>query len=412
MPADPEPLPPATPADTRKLLWLIPALGIGQIIAWGTLFYSLAVLAKPIRAELGFSELLTFGAFTLGLLTSGAAAPYAGRWIDRYGGRRVMAGGSLVAAAGFVVLGLASGPVGYVAGWLLAGFAMASCLYDPAFASLHQIAPHLYRRAVSGLTLFGGFASTVFWPLANLLAERWGWREAFFAFAALHLLVCLPIYLALLPSLTGGRAAAASAAAPNPPPPFVPDRRYYWLATSFALATFILGAMASFLITALVSRGFTMEQAVWIAALVGPMQVAGRIAELTLAARIPATRVGIVALSVMSLALLLLTAMPDAILLGCLFAAAYGSANGVITIVRGTVPPELFGRERQGSLLGGLARPAFFSMAIAPALFAGALGIGVPMTGAIAALAGIAVAALGCFLVATRLPAPVKVYRE
>jgi len=367
------------------------------------------VLAKPIRAELGFSDLLTFGAFTLGLLTSGAVAPYAGRWIDRYGGRRVMAGGSVVAAAGFVILGLATGPIGYVAGWLLAGCAMAASLYDPAFASLHQIVPHVYRRAVSGLTLFGGFASTVFWPLSNLLAERWGWREAFLTFAALHLLVCLPIYLALLPSFRGGRSPGAAA---SDPPPFVPDRRYYWLAASFALATFILGAMAAFLITALVSRGFTMEQAVWIAALVGPMQVAGRIVELTFAGRIPATRVGIVALSVMSLALLLLTAMNDAILLGCLFAAAYGSANGVLTIVRGTVPAELFGRERQGSLLGGLARFAFFSTAIAPALFAGALSIGVPMTGAIAALAGFAMASLGCFLVAIRLPAPAKVYRE
>lgn len=382
------------------LIWLIPALGIAQIIGWGSLYYSLAVLAAPIRADLGFSEFIIFAAFSLGLLISGTAAPYAGRWIDRHGGRRVMATGSAIAAIALLVIASAQSAPVYLVGWMLAGAAMAMCLYDSAFATLHQIVPQHFRRAVSSLTLFGGFASTVFWPLANSLAASWGWRETLVLFAGLHLLVCLPIYLGLLPAATG--VLASPGVASGSVSKLTADKRYLWLASGFALATFVFGALSAFVITALVSRGFSMDEAVWIAALIGPMQVTGRIIEWALASRIPASRVGIAALSLMVLAVLLLSAMHDSILVGCLFAAAYGFANGVLTIVRGTVPAELFGAERQGALLGGLARPALLSMAVAPALVGGLLRAGLPMSAVLVLLAAIAAAALGCFVCAVQ----------
>src|SRR5205085_3802142 len=103
-------------------------------------------------------------------------------------------------AGSMAILAVASHPATMVFGWLLAGAAMAACLYDPAFATLSQHAGERYRRAVTSLTLFGGFASTVFWPLSHLLNEAWGWRATFAAYAVMNLAICLPIHRFAVPA--------------------------------------------------------------------------------------------------------------------------------------------------------------------------------------------------------------------
>ena len=155
----------------------ISTLGITQIISWGTLYYSIAVLAKPIQMELGFSEFQVFGAFTAALFLSGLAAPFVGRLIDAQGGRNAMATGSALGALAFAAIGASSAFPLFLAGWCIAGLAMAACLYEAAFATLNRCtAPERYRRAVTALTLFGGFASTVFWPVTHVLQAEGGWR--------------------------------------------------------------------------------------------------------------------------------------------------------------------------------------------------------------------------------------------
>ena len=141
--------------DLRRV---VPALGVAQIISWGTLFYAIAVLGSAMREELKTSDVIVFGSFTCGLFVSGIVSPWVGRRIDARGGRVVLAGGSLVGALACITLALSSGPITLLAGWVLAGVASAACLYDPAFATLHRISGVSYRRAVTALTLFGGFA--------------------------------------------------------------------------------------------------------------------------------------------------------------------------------------------------------------------------------------------------------------
>ena len=143
-----------SPSVAAPLWRTVSLLGVAQIISWGSLYYTLTVLAAPIRQELEFNDLMIFGAFTLGQLVSGVAAPWVGRRIDSAGGRGRYDLGSFTAALALVVVAIAREPVLFTAGWLLAGLSMAACLYDPAFASLYQIAPDRYRRAVTGLTLF------------------------------------------------------------------------------------------------------------------------------------------------------------------------------------------------------------------------------------------------------------------
>jgi predicted MFS family arabinose efflux permease len=345
------------------LWWRTCALGVAQIVSWGTLIYTIAVLGAAMRADTGVGELWLFGSFTAGLFVSGILSPAIGREIDARGGRRVLATGSVLAALACAVLATAQGPITVLAGWLLAGVAMSACLYDPAFATLHQIAGESYRRAVTALTVFGGLASTVFWPLSQLLLETIGWRLTFVVYAALHLALCLPLHLASLP---------AAFRAPSAPPVDTPPRvaqggpAFVWLATALSLAGFIASAVAAHFVGLLTATGMSARDAVLVGSLIGPMQVAGRVMEFAFNRRVRAMAVGAFAFALLAGALAVLTQVRGLFLVALAFAALYGCANGIMTIVRGTVPAELFGHRGYGALLGRLALPQFVMRAVAP----------------------------------------------
>lgn len=384
----------------QSLTPLVVSLGIAQIISWGSLFYAIGVLGPAMRKELGVSELFLFGAFTAGLLVSGTLAPLAGRLIDRRGGRFVLTTGTVLAAAAMAILAAAHHPAVMVLGWLVAGAAMAACLYDPAFATLSQHVGERYRRAVTALTLFGGFASTVFWPLSHLLLEAWGWRVTFGIYAGMHLFLCLPIHRLFVPKhsrmLRPGMDSAPEVS------PALADRRLPWLTASFAIATFIFGVIAVHLITLLTTAGLTAAQAVTVSMLVGPMQVAGRVVELGLAGRVRAVTVGMAAFALMLLALVSLISVEGFGIAAIVFVVAYGCGNGVLTIVKGTAPVELFGPLGLGGLLGHLSRAGLYAKAVAPASFSALLAFGLTRNAALASLAALAVAAMGTYSLATR----------
>lgn len=345
------------------------ALGVAQIVSWGTLFYTIAVLGRAMREATGVSEIVMYGAYSAGLGISGLLAPWIGRTIDRAGGRLVLSWGSVAAAIACGLLALVQGPVTLAIAWVAAGAAMAATLYDPAFATLHQLAGASYRRTVTALTLFGGFASTAFWPLSQWLLDAHGFRVAFAAYAVLHLALCLPLHLAFVPR----HAAPLKEDAPagDAPPPELDSRRaYFWLAVALTAASLTASALSAHMIEVLMQRGLTAGNAVLVGALIGPMQVAGRIAEFALGRLIRPVLAGAIAFATLSVALLLLTQLSGALAPALLFAVLYGTSHGVMTIVRGVVPAELFGRSGYGALLGRLARPQFIARAIAPAAFA------------------------------------------
>jgi predicted MFS family arabinose efflux permease len=229
---------------------------------------------------------------------------------------------------------------------------------------LSQFAGTRYRQALTVLTLMGGLASTVFWPLAWWIDELAGWRSAFWVFAALHVLLCLPLHLLLPKPRHEERATAAVAATPEAGA--AQRRQLMWLASAFTLAAFVVSGMAAHVVGALRASGLEAATAIAAASLIGPMQVVGRVLEFSFARNLPAVRVGLASLLTMGLAMLLLSMAGAAPLLAFACACIYGLANGVLSIVRGTVPAELFGRAAYGSLMGRLAQPAFFAKAVAP----------------------------------------------
>jgi MFS family permease len=388
-------------AQAVRFTRIIPALGIAQIISWGSLYYSIAVLASPVETSLGISQTWLFGAFTIGMLVSGAASPTTGRLIDEHGGRIVLTVGSLVGALAFLVLALAQNAVTFVFGWVLGGLAMAATLYDPAFATLHQLSREHYRRSVTSLTLIAGFASTVFWPLTGWLESAIGWRGAFGAFAVLHLAVCLPLHWFVIPRVNR-LGHAIKAELPAGGEQSTQSASYYWLATAFSIAMFVMAVIFAHLIEMLKARGISSGDAILVGSLIGPTQVIARIVEFGLARHARATRVGLVAFGMFAVAILVLAFAGQSLWWAFAFAILFGASNGVMTIVRGTAPAELFGQRQLGSLLGRLARPAFAAKAIAPVTFAALIAHGVSSGWAEAGLAVVAILGFVSFVVAVR----------
>ncbi len=347
----------------------IAALGVAQIVSWGTLHYAIAVLGEPMRASLQSSATVVFGAFTLALVVSGIAAPAVGRAIDRHGGGAVLQTGSLVACVALLVVATATGPVTFVTGWLLAGLAMAMTLYEAAFATLHQESRDRYRASVTALTLLGGFASTVAWPATHAIASAVGWRWTLAVFAALHLVVCLPIHWMFrrpAPRVTQGLEATES-------PGHSGGRRLAWLAFAFAAATFVLTALTSHLATILAARGYAMDVVVGVGILFGPAQVAARALDGVLARRVSAIRTGAVAFVLLVVASGATLALDGRRPRAVAFALALGGASGLLTIARGTVTAELVGHEGLGESLGRLSRWAVGPRAAAPFVLAALL---------------------------------------
>jgi MFS family permease len=385
---------------------LIPALGVAQIISWGTLFYAVAVLGEPLRRDLGVSSTWLYGAVTAGLFVSGLFSPLAGRLVDARGGRFVLASGSVLGALALALIASAHGLVTLYLGWALSGAAMAACLYDPAFATLHQLTGPSYRRAVTALTLFGGFASTVFWPVSQWLLDMVGWRAALWAYVGLHLAVCLPLHLLFVPrGATGPRFEAASeddhaGLAHAGAERHAGASAFRWLAMAFALAALLSAALSVHLITLLKDAGLAAREAVFVAALIGPMQVAGRVVEFVFLRRISALSVGALAFVLMAAAMGALMLVARLAPVAVVFALVYGWSNGIMTICRGTVPAALFGRRGYGALLGRLALPSFVAKAIAPLAFSLVLGTAVSAVAAPGFLVVVAVLALAAYWLA------------
>ena len=383
--------------------WRMPCLGFAQIIAWGSLYYGIALLAGDLAAATGVARTTVFGAFTVALVVSGLAAPFAGRLIDAGHGRAVLAASAVLSVPGFLLLAHATGPVTLFIAWGILGAAMGIGLYDAAFAALHRVVPlATYRRSVTQLTLFGGFASTVFWPLTSWLVGRYTAQGALIAFALLHLCICLPLYLLALPPPLA-RTPIAHRTDSVSRLPVTRSPRFLALAAAFSLGAFAVAVVSVHLITLLVAGGMDDERAVLVGALFGPMQVVARIVEYFSARRVSALTVGSVSFALLCTALLILGQSGGTLVWSVFFALCYGAGNGIMTIARGTVPAQLFAEEPGfGKLLGQLALPAFVAKAVAPFLFSLLLAE-VQRGVAIGMLLGVGLAAWAAYELARRI---------
>jgi MFS family permease len=358
------------------LLVAVCALGVSQITAWGTSYYCLGVLANPIVAQTGWSRSLVYFGFTVALLAMGAVSGWAGRAIDRYGARGVMALGTVLVSIGLYVLSLVRTEAQYLGVWAFLGVGMRLVLYDAAFAALVQVVPSRGRRAISYLTLFGAFASTVFWVVGHYLNEAVGWRETLVVFAVINLVVCLPLNWFGLARREAARAedapAPAAPASRDGPPLSGGARRLAMVlfALVMSLNGFVFAVVTVQLVPLLEAAGLATAAAVWVASMKGFAQFGGRVVEIVFGRNLRAITVARIAIGVLPASFLLLALAGGSFYAILGFTLLMGASQGVITIVRGAVPLALFGAAGYGAVLGLIATPILVVNAVSPTLFA------------------------------------------
>jgi predicted MFS family arabinose efflux permease len=349
---------------------VITALGCAQILGWGTSFYFPAVLAAPIVADTGWSLAWVVGGTSIGLLVAGLISPQVGRLVYDRGGRPVLAASSLLFAAGLAGIGLAPTLPFYLIAWIVLGAGMGCGLYDAAFAALGRLYGHGARGPITNLTLFGGFASTVCWPLSAFLANTFGWREACLIYAAMHLLVALPLQLVM----PAGRAHDVNQ--DNDDAPVASALRetralaheqlvLVLLALVMTIAAGIGSIVVVHLLIFLQARGVELAMAVTFGTLFGPAQVGARVLERMFGQHYHPIWTMIASCALMLAGLLLLMISAPILAVAILL---YGAGAGISWIARGTLPLALFGPQRYPILIGRLAFPSLIAQALSPAL--------------------------------------------
>lgn len=359
-----------------KMVW---ALAIGQVISWGTLYYSFSALVVFMQKDLGWSRATLNGALSLGMLVAAFMAYPVGRRIDAGGGRRVMIGGCFLSALGLAAWGLASHPPGFYAAWVVVGVAMAASLYEPAFAIIQKTTPAHASRAITLVTLLGGLASTVFIPFTQFVAAGTSWRWALWVLASLHLAVCLPLYVCLIPrngqpegpAREPARESTAPASGDATLATALRTRAFWGLAIWFTAQSITFSGVTFQLIPFLTDQAVKTEHILLTAALIGPMQVLGRLVLMVLFSRQVGTpTVGKIISLTQAVALFMLLQAPKSLPWLLLFAVLYGTTNGATTILRGTAVAELLGRSHFGAIAGALTVPSSLARAFAPVVLA------------------------------------------
>jgi MFS family permease len=357
-----------------RLPWLfVAALSLAQLVSWGIVFYAFALFLEPMARELGWSKPALTLAYSLGLGASALTSYPFGRLIDQGHGRLVMTAGSLVSSALLVLWSRVESYPAFVLIWIGLGASMSAILYEPGFAVLtHRLGP-LSRRGITVMTLVGGLASTVFFPLSHLLIGALGWRDALLALAAMNFSICGAIHLFMIPSERVPAEPHASpmiASASSGNARRVLRHPAFW---GFVIVSVLHNALftgfAVHLVPLLVERGLTLGGAVAAFTLVGPAQTAARFI-ITLGERLTSMRaVGLISCGLAVAAFALLPFVRPDPWLVVLFALIYGAGNGIMTIVRAVLPAEIFGRLDYGAIQGMINAPTMISRAAAPFAF-------------------------------------------
>jgi len=343
----------------------VAAIGLGQMLAWGSSYYLAAILAAVMAQQFGLPTVAVFAMFSAALLVSAVLGPYAGHRVDRLGGRRVLQQSNVLFAIAHLVLATAQGPVSLALGWLLLGVAMPFGLYDAAFSTLVRLYREDARRSIVSVTLIAGFASSVSWPLTHFLEVHASWRTACAIWALLHLTVGLALHRYGVPNVI---APAPQAQAESLPDTAEPKPALMWLlAAIFAASGFVFAALAAHLPRVLEAVGVTATAAVAAASLVGVFQVAGRVLDAVWLKRLHPFVSARLATSLhpVGAALLIVFGAP----LAAVFTVLHGAGVGLMTIIKGTLPLALFGPAGFGRRSGVLEAPSRVMQAVAPVLF-------------------------------------------
>ena len=376
----------------RRTWPLVASLGVTQTVAWASTYYLPAILANPISLALGIDVSDFYLAFSMALVVSAVFGPMFGKAIDTLSGHRVLPASNVLFAAGLALLGFANNELELYLSWFVIGLGMAGGLYESAFSTLVRIYGQDARSAITGITLIAGFASTVGWPLSGWILSYWGWREACWTWALLHLLLALPLNLAIdwlsdvkhsvIAYESQGLETNSNTPIDSSKEEKAPTlKQALLLSFVFSATWFTSTAMASHWPRMLEATGVSLVAAIAIGAIIGPAQVIARILEFGILRKMHPLFSARLASMAHPIGVLMMAIFGPVV--APVFAFLHGAGNGVLTIAKGTLPLALFGSSGYGYRQGWIMFPARISSAFAPWVFglalthwgAGALGL-------------------------------------
>nr|WP_250808680.1 arsenite efflux MFS transporter ArsK [Neorhizobium tomejilense] len=388
-----------------RLIW---ALGVTQIIGYGSLYYAFSILAPDMARDFSISEDHVFGMLSVSLLVGGLMAPKAGKWADRFGAGRLMVPGSIAAAISLICAAFAPNAWVFWVSLIAMELASSFVLYSTAFAALVQVGGSKAQRSIVHLTLIAGFASTLFWPLTTTLHEHMGWREIYLIFALLNGAVCLPIHwwVARVPRerfdtqrLPASPQVAVAPVASSPRQNAI----FLLMLTGFALEGFVLASVLVHMVPLLTALGLGTA-GLTVSTLFGPSQVASRLLNMVFGGKLSQTVLAVISAGLLAAALAVLLATTPWLPGLIVFAILFGLGSGLASIVGGTLPLELFGKRGYGARLGWVTAARQFSSALAPFAFAVMLkAFGASLAAAVSIAGGLAAVVLFGVIAIARL---------
>ncbi|MGN7773587.1 MFS transporter [Phyllobacterium sp. 22552] len=348
----------------QKILRPLVILSIAQLIGWGTVSF-LAVISHEIGADLGLDISTIFAGTTVFYIAMGTCAPFLSGTFRRFGARQVMICGTVIAACGLGLLSSCHSPITYFLAWLILGVAGSATLTTPAHILLNEIAGRDAGRAIATLMLVTGLYGTVFWPLTSILTAQLGWRGTCVTYAAVLLVICLPLYIFGLP-----RSSKIDRVNPAPDSQLVRpnDRTFVLIVTAIALNAFVTFGFSAILIELLKAEGLSASNAIAFGSALGILQISARGLNIVVGKRWDGLTMGIASSAILFLSLIVLLVAHGSILAIVAFLALYGLGSGALAVARSTIPLVFYDKSDFAKALSRIALPLNWISAISPPL--------------------------------------------
>jgi MFS family permease len=327
---------------------------LGVMAGFGSLFvYTFSVFVKPLAAEFGWSREAISSGFAIAAVTLGLISPLLGRWIDRFGPRRIILVCMTVFGCAIASLSLLRSGVWqfYVTCFVLGivGNGAAHLAYSRSISTWFQ---RRLGMALAFVMVGAGLGAMILPVVAQSIISRSGWRVAYASLGGLALLLGLPLSWRYIRErgVTGNKGGPVTRAGMTWQQGLRASA--FWIITAILFVSSIsMNGAVTHLSALLTDRGLTAGNAALCASMLGGSSLLGRIVVGWLLDRFFGPRVALVINLITALGIFLLaraTNFPS----GCFAAALIGVGAGGEAAITPYLLTRYFGLRAFSTLYG------------------------------------------------------------
>ena len=365
--------------------WVVAAAFFISLYVAGSINYGFTSLFEPIVSDLGWSYTQISFAFSLRGLEMGLLAPLLGILADRWGPRRLIFGGAIIAAGGLVLLSRAMSLGMFYGAFVVISIGVGCC----TMTVLMTAVANWFRQRIgiaSGIAVCGFGFSGVLVPVMVKLIEMYGWRQTLTILALGMLVVVLPLSLLIrhkpeqYGSLPDGRAGEPAAFNDKPSPPqqaieevkvkqALKSSSFLRMALAFTCHPLITSAIVTHVMPYLGSVGVSRVRASLVATAIPLISIGGRLGLGWLGDRVDRRWVSAGAITLIGLGMFCCGLAPTAgMWLIVPFIVFLGVGYGGTNALRVSMVREYFGRANFGTVFGFLTGINMLGVIVGPPL--------------------------------------------